>query len=48
MTSKADNFSPCTEDTSSALLQERMDLSLQKLKEEADGCNLFPPRAFFT
>ena len=33
-----------------ALLQERMDsmdLLLPKLQEEADGCYIFPPRAFF-
>ena len=31
-----------------ALLQERMDLSLQRLQEEADCCDIFPRRAFFT
>ena len=29
------------------LLQEHMDLSLQRLQKEADGCNTFPPWAFF-
>ena len=56
VTSKADNFftlyNGCVFSSTNApgiaLLQERMDLSLQRLQEEADGCDIFPPRAFFT
>ena len=58
ITSKADNFftlyNGCSFSSTNApgiaLLQERMDLSLQRLQEEADGCYIFPPRAraYFT
>ena len=57
VTSKADNnfftlYNGCVFSSTNApgiaLLQERMDLSLQRLQEEADGCDIFPPRAFFT